>query len=213
MAENTPKKAPEKTPKKAATPAHATKKKKGGNQCVKCKFCSCGKFFHSLPALLKKPKDNKYESHVTYVAKKFLHDENMRRVGRANEIKKWERLCIWCKVVDHTEKLEINHNGEKTWQKFSFRVCKAEGKKSSMTSPSRITRGTLDRRVMREHEDLQETAKENSEKGKEARLLILAQQMHGSVSGETSPQITTKERVPPKEKPPNPFAFFKIEPN
>ena len=43
-----------------------------------------------------------------------------------------------------SKRIAIDYKGQQTWQQFEFRVCRAEGKASSLRSPEKPTQGPAD---------------------------------------------------------------------
>ena len=102
----------------------------------------------------------------------------MRRIGKAGATRKGERLCIHCKIDKISKRIAIDYKGQQTWQQFEFRVCRAEGKASSLRSPEKPPQGPADRRVKRDWHNVRKVIDEttpDSEKGKVARAMELTQ--------------------------------------
>ena len=97
------------------------KKRSGGRRCAKRKVSSTkveDRWFYCLPRLPKKPKESAtLEKQLNYHAGKFLHNEMMRQVGKANQIRNNERICSKCKVYSKNHTISFKHKGKVVTQR------------------------------------------------------------------------------------------------
>ena len=184
--------------KKAKRKEKTVKKSRSGSsrgkRCSKCKK-KLDKFFRLLYCPVK-PKNDSFTEYERYVADKYLHDECMRRIGKKGEIRKDERICNRCKVETKTKSLCIDYKGERTWQTFTFKVCLAEGAYSNALLPEKVTPGPADQRARMDWRRVRQKIEQSSPdsvEGVEARMMVLARQVHDSMTNERSPLTMSKE--------------------
>ena len=169
-----------------------------------------------MPRLPKKPKDSApLEKHLNYHAGKFLHNEMMRRVGRAYQVRNNERICSKCKIVSKNHTISFKHKGKVVTQRYTFKLCTDVGVSSSIRSPTKPLSGPADRRIRRDWSAVKKDVIENepdSELGREARNKIVTQQMIDSQVKEPSPLMLEKEvDLKPLDKSKAPWGFVKTE--
>ena len=95
-----------------------------------------------------------HKDRAMHAARKFHHNEMMRRIGKAGQTKTTERICSKCKVEYLSETYYFGKGVKRTGYCFEFWVCQVEGVHSSARLPQKITPATTDRRPRRDWQEV-----------------------------------------------------------